>query len=68
MIITRINAISFVYRQLAMFSAAKGPTPRRLQNRQPKRPSILSAKEKAVEYNPVQAIQLMRLHQFTTFQ
>ena len=41
--------------------------PRRLRNRQKKRPKLLSSEDKKIEYNPVQAIHLMRLHSFVTF-
>ena len=49
------------------FSTAKADIPRRLQNRQKKRPALLTPEDKKMFYNPVQALHLMRLHSFTTF-
>lgn len=46
---------------------SKEAIPRRHLNRQKKRPSILTPEDKALTYNPVQALHLMRLHAFTTF-
>ena len=41
--------------------------PRRLRDRQKKRPSIFSKEDKAITYNPWQALQLIRVHTFTSF-
>lgn len=41
--------------------------PRRLLDRQKKRPTILQPQDKLIEYNPWQALQLMRAHTFTSF-
>lgn len=41
--------------------------PRRLLDRQKKRPKIFAAEDKFIEYNPWQAFKLMRAHTFTSF-
>lgn len=48
-------------------SFVKGPVPRRFLNRQKPRESLFTKEEKLIEYNPVQALHLMRLHSFATF-
>lgn len=50
------------------FSTAKGEIPRRFQNRQKKRPNLLTPEDRHILYNPVQALHLVRLHSFTTFE
>lgn len=41
--------------------------PRRLMDRQKKRPQIFTAEDKKIEYNPFQAMQLLKVHSFTSF-
>lgn len=41
--------------------------PRRLLDRQKRRPSIFENQDKQIEYNPWQALELMRAHSFTSF-
>ena len=51
-----------------LFSTIQSKVPRRLMNQQKKRESIFSKEELNIVYNPLQALELMRLHSFTTFQ
>lgn len=59
LIITRIN--SFFALEL------KKTVPRRLIDRQKKRPQIFTPVDKKIQYNPFQALQLIRVHSFTSF-
>lgn len=45
----------------------KKEVPRRLVDRQIARPKILTPDDKKIEYNPLQAIQLLKIHNFTSF-
>jgi hypothetical protein len=53
---------------LVRFSFAKEVIPRRFRNRQKTRPPLLTLEDRSFVYNPVQALHLMRLHAFTTFE
>lgn len=69
MLASKLLNIRTIFNSLAMpFSNAKAEIPRRFQNRQKKRPTLLTPEDKAIIYNPVQALHLMRLHSFTTFE
>lgn len=66
-----INSISWLKASFPVLFAfgtfSKGVIPRRFQNRQPKREKIFTRDDKLIEYNPVQALALVRLHTFTNF-
>lgn len=53
---------------LYSFALTKAAVPRRFLNRQKPRPPLFTEEDKKILYNPVQALALMRLHTFTTFQ
>jgi hypothetical protein len=45
----------------------KKAVPRRLIDRQKSRPKIFTTEDRKIEYNPFQALQLLRVHTFTSF-
>lgn len=45
----------------------KKTIPRRLMDRQKPRPKVLTPEDKRIIYNPFQALQLLRVHDFTSF-
>lgn len=45
----------------------KKAIPRRLMDRQRARPKIISNEDRLITYNPFQALQLIKVHTFTSF-
>jgi len=45
----------------------KKAVPRRLMDRQKPRPKIITNEDRLITYNPFQALQLLKVHTFTSF-